>query len=106
MAVSSINIRDYITDGSPILYECSFRDGDLAVTENLVLCAKRDTVEYTRVSSIDTVRCFFYSCWKVSFYAGTREMMYQFDNEESARAFFRAVLSAANGGCAELKTLA
>lgn len=106
MAVSSINIRDYITDGSPILYECSFRDGDLAVTENVVFCARRDTVDYTRVLSIDTARCFYYNAWKVSLYVGTKEAMYQFDNEEGARAFFRAVLSAANGGCAELKTLA
>ncbi len=106
MAISSTNLRDYITDGAPIQYECSFRDGDLAVTENIVLCAKRDVLDYIRIASIETASCFYYRYWTVSLRAAAKLVEFAFDDEDSARAFFRAVLSVANGASGSLKTLA
>lgn len=108
MAITNVNLRDFISSADEVFYEGSANDGDLLITDGAVLFANTmGDVYFYNTSSIAHARCYFYTYWKVSMStSGERIFDHPFPSEAEAKRFLMALMTATNGTGAPLKTLA
>ena len=108
MAITNVNLRDFISASNDVIYEGSANDGDLLVTDGVVLFANTmGDVYFYNTTSIAHARCYNYTYWKVSMStSGERIFDHPFPSEAEAKRFLKALMAATNGTGAPLKTLA